>query len=214
MARGLGKLDTAKTLGGLGSILELIPFVSIVGYILTLIAVKYVSDELQDRSIFNHMLYAVITAIVGVALGGVLILGFVASRTITPTAGFASFVGFLAIVWIALIISAIFIRRAFDTMAEKLKVNSFHTAGTLYLVGAALTIILVGFIILLVAYIFQIISFFSIPSSVPMTSPSGATITPPPLATGPQPGMKFCPTCGAQMPLSSTFCPSCGAKQP
>jgi len=30
----------------------------------------------------------------------------------------------------------------------------------------------------------------------------------------PQPGMKFCPNCGAQLPATVTFCANCGAKQP
>jgi hypothetical protein len=30
----------------------------------------------------------------------------------------------------------------------------------------------------------------------------------------PQPGMKFCPNCGTQLPASATFCANCGAKQP
>lgn len=32
--------------------------------------------------------------------------------------------------------------------------------------------------------------------------------------SAPQPGMKFCPNCGTQLPASATFCANCGAKQP
>jgi uncharacterized membrane protein len=207
----LGDLSTAKTLGGVGSILQLIPFVSIVGYILTLIAVKYISDDLQDKSIFNNMLYAVITGIVGVAVGFFILLGGMASSAFTGgMSALAGMFGFLAVVWIVLIISAIFIRRAFGTMATKLDVGTFRTTGTLYLIGAALTIILVGFIILFVAYIFQIVSFFAIKDTASsMQFPTGTI--PPTQAQGP---MKYCPSCGAQMPVANTFCLSCGAKQP
>ena len=51
-----------------------------------------------------------------------------------------------------------------------------------------------------------------------------ARITPPPQAgrviigygptPQPQPGMKFCPNCGTQLPAVATFCANCGAKQP
>jgi hypothetical protein len=47
-----------------------------------------------------------------------------------------------------------------------------------------------------------------------------ARIAPPPTETAtalraaPQVGMKFCPSCGTQMPYTTTFCPTCGAKQP
>lgn len=203
-------MGTAKTLGGVGSILELIPFVSIVGYILTLVAVKYVSDELQDSSIFNNMLYAVITGIVGAVVGFLVLLGGFRSPAFTSgMSGIAGAIGFLAVAWIALIISAIFIRRAFGTMAGRLDIRTFRTAGTLYLVGAALTIILVGFIILFVAYIYQVISFFSIPETAQAPTPATPAAPAQPLQ-----GMKYCPSCGAQMPAASTFCPSCGAKQP
>jgi uncharacterized membrane protein len=203
-------MGTAKTLGGVGSILELIPFVSIVGYILTLVAVKYVSDELQDSSIFNNMLYAVITGIVGAVVGFLVLLGGFRSPAFTSgMSGIAGAIGFLAVAWIALIISAIFIRRAFGTMAGRLDIRTFRTAGTLYLVGAALTIVLVGFIILFVAYIYQVISFFSIPETAQAPTPATPAAPAQPLQ-----GMKYCPSCGAQMPAASTFCPSCGAKQP
>jgi putative membrane protein len=38
--------------------------------------------------------------------------------------------------------------------------------------------------------------------------------SPQPMANPPaQPGMKYCPSCGTQMPTSTLFCPKCGAKQ-
>ncbi len=206
----MANLSTAKTLGEIGSILELIPFINIVGYILTLISVKYISDELHDQSVFNNMLYSVITGIVGVAVGFFILLGGIASTLFTGVLSAAAGVfAFLAISWIVLLVSAIFVRRAFETMATKLNVDSFRTAGTLYLIGAALTIVFVGFIILFVAYIFQIISFFAIKDTVSSTQVPEGKAAP----TQPQGAMKYCTSCGAQMPVASTFCPSCGAKQ-
>ncbi len=203
----MGKLSEAKTLGGVGSILELIPFVSIVGYILTLVAVKWIADELKDESIFNNMLYAVLTAIVGVAVGaGLFFLGILSSIFTLGVGDIFGVVGFLAIVWIAFIVSSIFIRKAFEAMGTKLNVSAFKTAGTLYFIGAILTIVLVGFVILLVAYIFQIIAFFSINDAAqPAQQPTGTPVA--------QAGMKFCHNCGTQMPSSTLFCPKCGAKQ-
>jgi uncharacterized membrane protein len=204
----LPKLGEAKTLGGIGSILLLIPGVNIVGYILVLIAGKYLSDELMDRSIFNDMLYAVITGIIGVAAGVVVLL--TGAATAFLTFGLSAILGAvagLAVLWIFLIISAVFLRRAFNTMAARLNINSFKTAGTLYFVGALLTIIFVGLIILFVAYIFQIIAFFSIQETPqPMQAQPAAV----PVA---QAGMKFCSSCGTQMASSAAFCPKCGAKQ-
>jgi uncharacterized membrane protein len=201
----LGKLGDAKLLGGIGSILQIIPFLSIVGYVLTLIAVKYVSDEVNDSSIFSDMLFAVIAGIVGVAIGATVF--FFGALSSVLTAGFSGFFGviaFLAIVWIALVVSSIFVRRAFEKMATKLNVGTFRTAGTLYFVGALLTIILVGFLILFIAYIVQIVAFFAIQESQPSFGAPTAV----------QSGMKYCASCGTQMSSSAMFCPKCGAKQP
>ncbi|HXY56143.1 MAG TPA: DUF996 domain-containing protein [Nitrososphaerales archaeon] len=205
----MSKLSDAKVLGEIGSILLFIPGVSIVGYILILFATKYISDALGDKSIFDNMLYAVIAGIVGVAAAAFIVFtGAVFGAFSFAASAFAGIAAGLVIAWVALIVSGIFIRRAYDTMAARLNVGYFKTAGTLYFIGAILVIILVGFLLLFVAAIFQIIAFFSIqemPQGVPSQPMSGQA---------PQPGMKFCPSCGTQLNASATFCAKCGAKQP
>ena len=205
----MSKLGDAKTLGGVGSILLLIPVANIVGYILILIATKYVSDELGDKTIFDNMLYAVITGIIGAAAAAFIIITGEAFSAFTFSASaIAGVIVGLAIAWIALIVSSIFIRRSYDVMAARLNVSTFKTAGTLYFIGAILTIILVGFIILFVAAIVQIIAFFAIPDSVPgmQAQPMGGM---PPQTTA---GIKFCPNCGTQLAATATYCTKCGAK--
>ncbi len=205
----MGKLGDAKTLGGIGSILQIFPFLSIIGYIMTLIAVKYVSDEVQDSSIFTNMLYAVITGIIGVVVGAfVFFFGALSSIYTGGISAIGGGIAFLAIVWIALIVSALFVRRAFDGMANKLGVGTFRTAGMLYFIGALLTIVLVGFLLLFVAFILQVVAFFAINEAKPMGQPQ-APIQP--MATA---AFKYCASCGAQMASTATFCPKCGAKQP
>jgi uncharacterized membrane protein/ribosomal protein L40E len=208
----MSKLGDARTLGGIGSILLIIPGINIIGYILILIAAKYVSDELGDKSIFDNMLYAVIAGIVGVAAAAFIV--FTGAVFGVFTFAFSAIAGILVglvVAWIGLIVSSIFIRRAYDTMAVKLNVGTFRTAGTLYFVGAILTIVLVGFLLLFVAAILQIVAFFAIQDKAVVAQPQA----PQPMAaqTG-QAGMKFCPSCGAQVQSSATFCPKCGAKQP
>lgn len=203
------KLGDAKTLGGIGSILLLIPGVSIIGYILILIAGKYISDELGDKSIFDNMLYAVIAGIVGgVAAAFIIFTGAVFGAFTFALSAIAGIIVGLGIAWAGLIVSAIFLRRAYDTMATKLNVGTFRTAGMLYFIGAILTIILVGFLILFVAAIVQIVAFFSISEVVQGAQPQ------PMAPQGAPAGMKFCPSCGAQLAASATFCSKCGAKQP
>ena len=206
----MGTLGEAKTLGGIGSILMLIPPINIIGFILVLVATKYVSDAIGDKSVFDNMLYAVITGIAGTIAG--LVIFFYGLFVGIFTFGGGALVGLagLAIVWICFVISSLFIRRAYGTMATRLDSGSFGTAGTLYFVGALLTIVLVGLIVLAVAFIFQIIAFFSIKDGVqPLGSQS------PPVSPGaPIGGVKFCSYCGTQTTSTAAFCPKCGAKLP
>lgn len=211
----MAKLGDARLLGGIGSILLLIPGVSIVGYILILIATKNVSDSVGDKSIFDNMLYAVIAGIVGVAAAAfVIFTGAIFGVFTFALSAIFGIIGALAIAWIALIVSSLFIRRAYDTMATKLNVGTFRTAGLLYFIGAILTIVLVGFIILFIAAIVQIVAYFGIPDTAQgsQAPPSNQPMSTPMQAA--QPGMKFCPSCGAQIASTTTFCPRCGAKQP
>jgi len=197
-------------LGGIGSILMLIPPINIIGFILVLVATKYISDSVRDRSVFDNMLYAVITGILGTIAGIVVFLSGFFFGIFTFGGGALLGLAGLAIVWICFVISSLFIRRAYGTMATRLDEGSFRTAGTLYFVGALLTIILVGLIILAIAFIFQIIAFFSIKESI---QPAGGQ--PPPVPRGgPAAGVKFCSYCGTQTTSSASFCPKCGAKLP
>ena len=75
--------------------------------------------------------------------------------------------------------SAIFLRRSYERIGVRLNVNMFQTTGLVYLIGAALTIVLVGFLILLIAEILQIVAFFSIPEQLPSSMPTQQTWGPP-----------------------------------
>jgi len=211
----MSKLGDAKTLGGVGSILILIPVANIVGYILVLIATKYVSEELGDKTIFDNMLYAVITGIIAaVAIAFIFITGALLSSLRFTFSAIGGVIVGLGVAWIALIISSIFIRRAYDTMAAKLNVGTFRTAGLLYFIGAILTIVGVGLIVLFVAIILQIVAFFGIPDSAPGTQPQPMGGMGP-QSTGTmsaQAGTKFCPNCGTQLAATATYCTKCGAK--
>jgi uncharacterized membrane protein len=216
----MGKLEDAKIFGGVGSILQIVPAVGIVGYILTLIGVKYIADEVHDQTIFTDMVYAVITGIIGVAVGAFALALFFGALTSVFTRGAGAFLGgisFLVIIWLAFIISSIFVRRAFGKMATRLNVGTFRTAGTLYFYGALLTIILVGFVLLFIAFVLQIIAFFSIHEAQMGPAPMTAPMTPALAATAaptPQSSSKFCANCGTQMASFAMYCPKCGTRQP
>jgi uncharacterized membrane protein len=77
----------------------------------------------------------------------------------------------LAIIWVLLLVSAIFLRRSYSSISQKLGVGMFGTTGLLYLIGAALTIVVVGILVLFVAEILNIVAFFSIPDQ-PIAQPA------------------------------------------
>jgi len=213
----MATLSQAKVLGGVGAILIFIPFVSLVGYILIIVAVRDISNDLQDREIFHNIVIAAGTGIVGAIAGALVVfIGVLGSSFTFGLSGAAGVAFGLLIAWISLVVSAVFLRRAYGTMATRLGVGTFRTAATLYLVGAALTIVLVGFVLLFVAEILQAIAYFSIPDQ-PTTQGTGASPSPaaPPQSGPPQGGAtKFCTNCGTKISPSATFCYNCGAKQP
>jgi uncharacterized membrane protein len=213
----MASLSNAKVLGGIGSILIFIPFISLIGYILLIVAVKDISDVLQDRSIFNNIVIAAASGIVGAFAGGLLIVyAIVGAQYSLGLAGRFDVVAGLLVAWVFLVVSAVFLRRAYDTVGEKLQVGTFNTAATIYLIGAGLTIVAVGLLLLFVAEIVQAIAYFSIPDQPPGTVPGAfdsATLGPQVPAPASIGEARFCKSCGTKLSPTATFCYRCGAKQ-
>src|SRR5947208_7149157 len=136
---------------------------------------------------------------------------------------FSLFFGILGAFWVFTVISAIFLKRSYEKISQRLNVSAFATTGLLYLIGAALTIVFVGFLILLVALIFQVVAYFSIqdrPPSPGWGQPAPQTFSSVPVPQQPamsqqktQVESKFCFKCGAKLPSVAVFCTGCGAKQ-
>ena len=220
----MGSLSSARTLGGVGGILVFIPILSLVGWILILLATRDISESVQDRTIFDDALLAGITAIIGAIVFVFLWLSFL--FTARPSAGFffaaATFIPFIVALgsfWVFTLISAYFLKRSYEKISQRLNIGAFASAGLLYLIGAALTIVLVGFLILLIALIFQVVAYFSIQDRLPVpdwskSSPQAPTSFPSMTAqpSGPVES-KYCFKCGAKLPSAAIFCTSCGSKQ-
>lgn len=187
-------------MGGVGSILTLLIFVptaglflGIAGFILTLIAINLLSKELNDQKIFSNMIISVILSIVAVIIFGVVLVSVIfrflglgsfvgqqfippANLTGTDLAGIALILlPGLAAVWILLIVSAFFLRRCYTSISTRLNVRMFDTAALIYLIGAILIIILIGFLLLIVAEILFIIAYFSIQEPSRGTEPAQMT---------------------------------------
>lgn len=163
----------------------------LVGLILVLIAVKGLSEHYKEASIFNNSLYGVILSIVGgVVFVAALfvtalsfftnVLGIELSTAFSDPTAFsnidwteamildnlmahvAALVGSLVILFIFVVVAAIFYRKSLTTLAEKTGVGLFGTAGLLLLIGAVLTIIVIGFLLIWVALILLTVAFFQI----------------------------------------------------
>jgi len=162
----------------------------LVGLILVLIAMKGLSDHYNEGSIFNDTLYGVILTIIGgVIFAATIIVGAVGflsdlnldwtTLSTDPAAisnmNWEELINFetlwshiaiilagLVILFIFVVVAAIFYRKSLTTLSEKTRVGLFGTTGLLLLIGAVLTIIAIGFLLIWVALILLTVAFFSI----------------------------------------------------
>lgn len=196
----MSKLGNAKIMGGIGAILTLIGgaafgLLGIVGLILLFIAVKYISEETKDKDIFKNYLYSFIFALIAIiaftvimlvavgAMGGFDTFTKLSEEEFTDFDSFMDEFGVMVggciaafvVGWILYIISAIYLRRSYDSIAKHTKVNLFRTTGLVYFIGALTFIIGIGIIIILIARILEIVSYFSLPDNInPSTEPTAS----------------------------------------
>ncbi len=162
----------------------------IVGLILLLVALKGMADHYKDKGIFDNALYAFIAAVVGI-VAGVIVVVVTALATLTSLGldlfnvsnwsqwgqAFGNMMNFnvlwtllggiivgLVVLFVFAIIAALLVRRSLNALSEKTKVEMFGTAGLIMLIGAVLTIIVVGFLLIWVSFILLTVAFFSIKS--------------------------------------------------
>jgi len=83
----------------------------------------------------------------------------------------------LYVLFILLVIAAIFYRKSLNMLSSKSGVGMFSTAGLLLLIGAVLTIIVIGVIVVWIAMILLAVAFFSIK---PATAQATQSTSPPP----------------------------------
>jgi uncharacterized membrane protein len=88
-----------------------------------------------------------------------------------------SFFLVLAVLWIFSIIAAFFARRSLKALSAKASVGLFSTAALLLLIGGFLTIVFIGFILMLIALLLIAIAFFQIK---PQPEQPVATVVPSP----------------------------------
>lgn len=173
---------------------------ALVGLILVLIALKGLSDHYNEAGIFSNALYGVVTAIIGgvvfvavivvTAVGFLSALGSGAANLGNWTAFqsinwqdvatldilwpyIATILGSLVVLFIFVVVATVFLRRSSTLLSTKTGVNLFGTTGLIMLIGAVLTVIGVGFILLWIALILIVVAFFSIKTE--SAQPSAST---------------------------------------
>ena len=204
----MSDLESDKTLAGIGSILLIFPFVNIIGIILVYVGIKGLSDYYKDSTIYHDALHGFIfliiaTIAIAVATPVFAFSGMFSIFALGPFGigfGLISFFAILAVVFIFYVLAAMNLRKAFNTLARKSGEHMFETAGMLLFFGAILTLVLVGFLLIFLAWIIATIAFFSIKVPAYM-SPEAAT---------PIYASSFCPNCGAPQNANAIFCSHCG----
>ncbi len=170
---------------------------SLIGFILVLIALKSFADRYNDSGIFNNALYGFITAVVGIvvavgafvatALAVITDLGITDWTSAAEWTEFTSSEAFLdsifkllggvvvsvVILFVFAILTAWLYRGSLEKLASKSGVGMFGTAGLLLLIGAVLTIVLIGFLLIWISFLLIAIAFFSVrPTAVEPPPPS------------------------------------------
>jgi uncharacterized membrane protein len=177
--------EYSKTLAGEGAILLLLSLVPYIGWVLGIIGVvlllrgmKELSNYYQDEKIYQDSLtgvkfyiVAIISAAVAIAaitIGIGSATGFTFKANFVLTAGFgiglAAFLAGLVVAFVFYVLAASHLKRTFDTLAKNSGEASLTTASSLLWWGSILTIIGVGLVLILVAWIFATIGLFGMKS--------------------------------------------------
>ncbi|NJE84590.1 DUF996 domain-containing protein [Thermococcus sp. CX2] len=167
-----------KNLGMWGAILNLlggfIPYIggiiALVGFLMVLFSLKGISDATGDERPFKKYFYGVLFAIGGIIVIAVLLLSMLAvfpsGRELSKSAGIGIAVLFFVLLISLIIGSAYFQKQAWEAMYEITKTQEFRDAANWVWWGALTSIVLIGFILLLIAQIYIIIGFSKMPEEI------------------------------------------------
>jgi uncharacterized membrane protein len=178
--------ESGKNMAGIGALFlvvgSFVPFLSLVGIILLLVGLRNLARYYSDNSIFQDSLYAVIFGIIGIVAAGVVLVSLFFGGLFVGGSGVflglaAGIILAVVVVFIFYLLMAVYFRRTFDSLADKTGQGMFRTAGLLLLIGAILTVIIIGLILVFIAWILATVAFFSM---TPATTPQQPPPPPPP----------------------------------
>jgi uncharacterized membrane protein len=174
----------------------------LVGFVLLIVALDGLADHYRERGIFKNALNGGLVLIAGAAIAAVVmvaagigmlsVLGIPVSSWADPAAwqavdweGFTEWaamapfigvmVGALVVLFALSVYAAALIRRSLNALAHRSGVAMFATSGTLLFVGAILTIVVVGVVLLWISLLLLAVAFFKL-SAEPAQAPPMASV--------------------------------------
>jgi uncharacterized membrane protein len=197
--------------------------VGIIGFILFLLSMYKLSNIYKEPKIFRNIIYGFLTSIIGSIVIGILIVAITFttfSSTIITTSpadpdtiatAIMSIIGILAVVVGGIVILSIIMGvlywKAFTKLGEKSGVDTFKTAGTLYLIGSILIITGgIGSILCWMSWIFAAEGYRKLQ---PITTDYTSTST---ISSSTSSGKIYCSYCGIEndVCVDSNYCKYCG----
>ena len=197
--------ESGKNMAGVGAILIFassivgsyaIPFaggaLGIIGLIIMLVGINNLAGYYREPGIFNNMLYAALTEVVGAVVAIVVAIGLVLNSLtsflykifpgwdgnwmslsgmtpVTTNLTLSDVIPFItagiaifAVLVVTAIIYCVFARRSLSLLRNRSGVNLFGTIGTVLLIGGILTIFFIGYLIIWLAFLILAIAFFQL----------------------------------------------------
>jgi len=190
---------------GIGLFLLVLIIMAILEFIAFVLSMYKLSHYYSEPAIFRNLLYAILVALVSITvsaiLEGVFIFALFAQLpNPSPTTPFFSvfYLGVIAVSISLSIVSGFFVMRTFNKLKDKSGIDSFGTAGLLYIVGTVVPV--VGW----VAWFFAFIGFNKLKSATAQTHFYQTQHSTTPAQT------KSCANCGTEHPHDANYCGSCG----
>lgn len=82
-----------------------------------------------------------------------------------------------------------------------------------FVISMPLFILVIGIPLVILGVIMIVVGVVTSPQRVVAQVAYSVHLPPPQGGTGPDPGSKFCPSCGARMTKPASYCPACGKQQ-
>lgn len=174
-----------KILGGVGALLVAVGsltlfsgsvgIIGIIGLPLVLLAIKNLVYEFKDYTVYTTAVLGFFCGLIGTVIAIIVFAVFNFFSGFIFTHPFVSLFGMLiafaawGVMFLFLLGSSVFFKHTFNNLANLAYSNILRKGASLLLIGSALTIVVIGFILLFVAWVLIAIGFFSIrsPNSTP-----------------------------------------------